>query len=167
MIGRLVAALIISYILFLLPYLLSALMIMIFSTILVLIVLLAAIISAMVSGFLLRGSYSIIPPLAGSVASLLTNHFSGELWAISSQVYLEWPYWTLSFLASPLLAILVASLKAEEEAEREARTVMTVGPETEVAEEEMGLIECPTCSGQIPSDSIYCPLCGSRVAEEG
>lgn len=127
-------------------------------------VFMAAIISAVISGLLLHGSYSIIPPLMGSAASLLTNHLSGVFLGSSAQVYLDWTYWALSFLASPALALLVASARAERKAKQEVEEV--VRPEVEITEEEMELIECPACGGQIPSDSIYCPLCGSKVAEE-
>lgn len=167
LIGKLAAASLTSYILFLLPYLLSVLMM--FPMILILVILLAAIVSAIISGLLLYGAYSIISPLAGSLASLLTNHLSEIFLGISAQVYLDWPYWALSFLASPVLAFLIASLRAERRVEREVEAAAAeevVKLETEAAEEEMELIECPACGGQIPSDSIYCPLCGSRVAEE-
>ncbi len=125
-------------------------------------VLLVAMVSAAISGFLIHGSRSIIPPLAGSAASLLTNHISEGLLNISSQVYLDWPYWALGFLASPALALLVADIMAERKVKQEAESVELVKPEIE----EVELMECPACGGQIPSDSIYCPLCGSRVAEE-
>jgi len=75
----------------------------------------------------------------------------------------------LGFIASPALALLVAELRAERGIEREVEvaTVEEVARlEAEIAEEEVELIECPSCGRQIPSDSIYCPLCGSRVAEE-
>ena len=92
LISRLVAASIASYILFLLPYLVSVFL-MIQPMILNVMVLLVAMVSAAISGFLIHGSRSIIPPLAGSAASLLTNHISEGLLNISSQVYLDWPYW--------------------------------------------------------------------------
>ncbi|MEM1655469.1 MAG: zinc ribbon domain-containing protein [Nitrososphaerota archaeon] len=161
LISRLVAASIASYILFLLPYLVSVFL-MIQPMILNVMVLLVAMVSAAISGFLIHGSRSIIPPLAGSAASLLTNHISEGLLNISSQVYLDWPYWALGFLASPALALLVADIMAERKVKQEAESVELVKPEIE----EVELMECPACGGQIPSDSIYCPLCGSRVAEE-
>ncbi|MEM0329174.1 MAG: hypothetical protein QXW02_02175 [Nitrososphaerota archaeon] len=164
LISRLVTASIASYILFLLPYLVSVFL-MIQPMILNVMVLLAAMVSAAISGFLIHGSRSIIPPLAGSAVSLLTNHISGALLNISSQVYLNWPYWALGFLASPALALLVADIMAERKVKHEAEAVELVKPEIEAAEE-VELMECPACGGQIPSDSIYCPLCGSKVAEE-
>jgi hypothetical protein len=151
LIGKLAAASIISYLLFLLPYLLSALTGS--SVILVLIIMFVAVVSAIISSLLLRGFHSIIPPLSGSAASFLTNYFSGLFLAASSQVYFDWPYWALGLIASPALSFLIAELKAEREVEV-------------AAVEEVKLIECPSCGGQIPSDSIYCPLCGSKVAEE-
>lgn len=162
MIGRLAAASIISYLLFLLPYMLSALTLS--PLILVLIIMFAAITSAIISGLLLRGLYPIISPLSGSAASFLTNYFSGLFLASSSQVYFDWPYWLLSFIASPALSLLIAELRAERLVEV-AAVEEVERPEAEMAEE-VELIECPACGGQIPSDSIYCPLCGSKVAEE-
>ena len=166
MIGRFAAASIISYLLFLLPYMLSALTSS--YMILVIIIMSAAIASAIISGLLIRSHYSIIPPLLGSAASFLTNYLSGLFLAASSRVYLDWPYLALGFIASPALALLVSELRAERGIEREVEVAAVeeaARPEAEIVEE-MELIECPSCGRQIPSDSIYCPLCGSRVAEE-
>jgi DNA-directed RNA polymerase subunit RPC12/RpoP len=157
LIGRVVAASIISYLFFLLPALTGSLTIIF-----------AAIASAIISGLLLHGLHSLIPPLSGSAASFLTNYFSELFLSTSSQVYFNWPYWALGFLASPALAFLVAEFKAERRAEREievAAVEEAARPKAEIAEE-VEFIKCPSCGGQIPSDSIYCPLCGSKVAEE-
>ncbi|MCF3653821.1 MAG: zinc ribbon domain-containing protein [Aigarchaeota archaeon] len=167
MIGRFAATSIISYLLFLLPYILSALTSS--YMVLVIIIMSAAIASAIISGLLIRSHYSIIPPLSGSAASFLTNYLSGLFLAASSRVYFDWPYLALGLIASPALALLVAELRAERGIEREVEVAAVeeaARPEAEMAEEEVELIECPSCGRQIPSDSIYCPLCGSRVAEE-
>ena len=163
LIGRLVAVSIISYLLFLLPYLLSTLTSS--YIILVIIIMFAAIVSGTISGLMIRGRYSIIPPVSGFAAAFLTNYLSGLFLAASSRVYFDWPYWVLGLIASPALALLITDLRAEREVEV-AAVEEAVRPEAEVAEEEVELIECPSCGGQIPSDSIYCPLCGSKVAEE-
>ncbi len=162
LIGRLVAVSIISYLLFLLPYLLSTLTSS--YIVLVIIIMLAAIVSGTISGLMIRGRYSIIPPVSGFAAAFLTNYLSGLFLAASSRVYFDWPYWVLGLIASPALALLITDLRAEREVEV-AAVKEAVRPEAEVAEEEVELIECPSCGGQIPSDSIYCPLCGSKVAE--
>lgn len=167
LIGRLVAVSIISYLFSLLPYLLSTLTSS--YIILVIIIMFAAIVSGTISGLMIRGRYSIIPPVSGFAAAFLTNYLSGLFLAASSQVYFDWPYWVLGLIASPALALLITDLRAEREVEREVEVAAVeeaVRPEAEVAEEEIELIECPSCGGQIPSDSIYCPLCGSKVAEE-
>jgi DNA-directed RNA polymerase subunit RPC12/RpoP len=118
---------------------------------------------------MIRGRYSIIPPISGSAAAFLTNYLSGLFLTASSRVYFDWPYWVLGLIASPALALLITDLKAKREVEREVEVAAVeeaARPEAEMAEEEVELIECPSCGGQIPSDSIYCPLCGSKVAEE-
>ena len=165
MVSRIAAISIASYILFLLPYMLSALTS--FAAIPLppgFIMVLVSIISAILSGLLIHGLHSIIPPITGSAASFLTNYLSEVFLGISSQVYFSWIYLVLGFLASPALAFLVVSLRAGRKVE-----VAVVGEVVEPAVEaveEISLITCPACGEHIPSDSIYCPLCGSRIVEE-
>ena len=59
-------------------------------------------------------------------------------------------------------------VRAEEIPKKEERPPERVEEEIARVEEapKPELIKCPHCGQQIPSDSIFCPLCGERVRRE-
>ncbi|MCD6312631.1 MAG: zinc ribbon domain-containing protein [Thaumarchaeota archaeon] len=163
--GFILAALI-SYLIFLLPLFLSsvsyldpyALFTLIFT------LLLPAILAAAVSYMLTTSPYHFIAPLAGSLAAFLTNYVLKALSLTFSEVYLSWPYLIAVIVPPITTASLNKIVKARERAfprvEEEFEKLEEV-----VVSEEVELTTCPSCGRLIPSDSIYCPLCGERVKE--
>ncbi|MCD6313288.1 MAG: zinc ribbon domain-containing protein, partial [Thaumarchaeota archaeon] len=76
----------------------------------------------------------------------------------------SWPY-LIAVIVSPVTAASLNKImkawervfpRAEEELE---------GLEEVMVSEEVELTMCPSCGRLIPSDSVYCPLCGERVKE--
>jgi len=59
-------------------------------------------------------------------------------------------------------------VRAEEIPKKEERRLERVEEEIARVEEapKPELIRCPHCGRQIPSDSIFCPLCGQKVRRE-
>ena len=60
----------------------------------------------------------------------------------------------------------VEEVKVEEEVRAEEIPKKEERPPERVEEPKPELIKCPHCGQQIPSDSIFGPLCGERVRRE-
>ncbi len=117
--------------------------------------------------------------------SLISTAFTGEAWegftlslvagvaaAASSLILtltlklppLPTPQLLISVGGAPLLTLILRStLKVEAPVQEEVSESREAEVEEKPAEEAEKLITCPSCGRPIPHDSIYCPLCGSRV----
>lgn len=153
----------ISYLIFLLPLFLSSVSYVdpYAPFTLTFLLLLPAISSAMISYILAASPYHPIPPLAGSLMAFLTNYILKTFNLAFSEVYLSWPY-LIAVIVSPITA---ASLSKLMKARGKAFPRIEEEFEEAVVSEEVELTACPRCGRMIPSDSIYCPLCGERVEE--
>jgi len=115
-------------------------------------------------------------PAIGGFIAYLTNHILSAYREVIPLSYSE-IYYSVAYPLSVLIAVLLSTafsftlarasaageeLKVEkgEEAEVEGEKIMAE------KRREVELINCPHCGQQIPSDSIYCPLCGGKVKEE-
>ncbi|RLG03896.1 MAG: hypothetical protein DRN54_02105 [Thaumarchaeota archaeon] len=157
----------ISYLIFLLPLLLSTISYLApyapFTLLFTL--LLPAVLAAMISCMLAASPYHLISPLAGGSAAFLTNYLLKTLNLAFSEVYLSWPY-LMAIIVSMITALsLNKIMKAREKAFPRVEEELEELEET-VVSEEIELTMCPSCGRPIPSDSVYCPLCGERVKEE-
>ena len=153
---------------------------------------LAMLISAIPSSILLKNSnISFLPPLIGGSISLLILILLSSTQAIPSDLtspYLQLYYMITAVIASGLSITLsriypkpvvkgveeVREVKVEEEVKAEEIVKKEEKPPERV-EEEMARIEetpkpkfikCPHCGRSIPSDSIFCPLCGGKIGEK-
>ena len=154
---------------------------------------LAMLISAIPSSILLKNSnISFLPPLIGGSISLLIPLILSSIQVISLDLFSQYlqPHYMIYYviivvMASGLSITLsrlypkpvvegVEEVKVEEEVraeeipEKEERPPERVEEEIARVEEapKPELIKCPHCGQQIPSDSIFCPLCGERVRRE-
>ncbi len=166
MVREIIITVLISYLIFLLPLFLSSISYLdpYAPFTLIFMLLLPAILAAMISYMFTASPYHPIPPLAGSLAAFLTNYVLKTLNLTFSEVYLSWPY-LIAVIVSPVTAASLNKImkawervfpRAEEELE---------GLEEVMVSEEVELTTCPSCGRLIPSDSVYCPLCGERVKE--
>ena len=150
---------------------------------------LAMVISAISSSILLRNlNISFLPPLIGGSIPPLILILLSNAQLISPDLasqYLQPYYLIILTIASGLSIALskirpktaitgVREVKVEEEVKAE-ETIEEEAKPPERAEEEIAkveeapkpeLIKCPHCGQLIPSDSIFCPLCGGRIRGE-
>ena len=137
-----------------------------------------AILAAIIPSLLnIRKVGATIAPATGGLTAYLTNHILSVYQEIIPLSYSD-VYYSIAYPLSVLAAILLSaassfmlekSLAAGEELKVEKGEEAEVEEEEVMAEEkrkEVELITCPHCGQQIPSDSIYCPLCGGKVKEE-
>ena len=153
---------------------------------------LAMLISAIPSSILLKNSnISFLPPLiGGSISLLISMLLSGtqvvppDLFSRCLRPEYMMYYVIMLGIASGLSITLsriypkpavkgveevkVEEARAEEVVEREERPPERVEEEIAKAEEapKPELIKCPHCGKLIPSDSIFCPLCGEKIGGE-
>jgi len=152
---------------------------------------LVMLISAIPSSILLKNSnISFLPPLVGGLISLLILILLSNAQIISPDLAsscLQPYYMIMVIIASGLSFILsriytkpvikgieevkevkVEETKAEEIAEEVERPPEKIEEETVKIEEapELKFIKCPHCGQSIPSDSIFCPLCGGKIGEK-
>ena len=154
---------------------------------------LAMLISAISSSILLKNSnISFLPPLIGGSISLLIPILLSNIQVISLDLFSQ--YLQLHYMIYHVIIVVMASglslilsrlypkpvvegveevkveeeVRAEEIPKREERPPERVEEEIARVEEapKPELIKCPHCGQQIPSDSIFCPLCGERVRRE-
>ena len=153
---------------------------------------LAMLISAIPSSILLKNSnISFLPPLIGGLVSLLILMLLSSVQAISpdfTTLYLQ-PYYMIIVVIASGLSIALSKIYPkpvakgveeikEVEVKEDVRTEEIVKKEEkppERVEEEMARIEeppkpkfikCPHCGRSIPSDSVFCPLCGGKIGEK-
>lgn len=152
---------------------------------------LTMIVSAIPSGILLKNSnISFLPPLIGGLISLLILISLSSAQIISPDLaspYLQ-PYYTiiviitsgLSFTLSriypkPVVGgveevekVELEEVKAKEIVEKEKKPPEKIEEEVTKIEEtpKLKFIKCPHCGRSIPSDSIFCPLCGEKIGEK-
>ena len=150
---------------------------------------LAMLISAISSSILLRNSnISFLPPLIGGSISPLILMLLSNAQVISpdfASQYLQ-PYYLIILTITSGLSITLSKIhpktaitgvrevevegevKAEEIIEEEAKPPERAEEEIAKVEEapKPELIKCPHCGRLIPSDSIFCPLCGGRIRGE-
>jgi len=153
----------------------------------------AMLISAISSSILLENSnISFLPPLVGGSISLLIPVLLSSIQVISLDLFSQYLqphymiYHVIAIVAASGLSIALSRMypkpvmegveevkveeevRAEEIPEKEERPPERVEEEIARVEEapKPELIKCPHCGQQIPSDSIFCPLCGERVRRE-
>ncbi len=76
------------------------------------------------------------------------------------------PQLLISVGGAPILALLIRQFLEEAQPPEESvegGELKEVEVSEKPAEKKLELIQCPSCGKLIPHDSIYCPLCGSRV----
>jgi len=153
---------------------------------------LAMLVSAISSSILLKNSnISFLPPLIGGSISLLISMLLSRTQVVSPDLFSR--YLQLQYMMYYVITVGIASglsitlsriyprpavksieevkveeARAEEVVEREERPLEGVEEEIAKAEEapKPELIKCPHCGRLIPSDSIFCPLCGERIRGE-
>lgn len=167
MTGRLAAASAASYILLLIPLIASRFLDLSPEQItdLILFLIVPSILSAIASCLLKPGKLgAVTAPAIGGSAAYLTNHLITSLVSHPcSRMY--------NSVAYPLIvgaAVIISAAITFSEAQVSAAEGMLKAEvlEGEVMAEEAEFTTCPHCRRRIPGDSIYCPLCGSRVREE-
>ncbi|MCX8187913.1 MAG: zinc ribbon domain-containing protein [Nitrososphaeria archaeon] len=119
------------------------------------------ILTAVISNILIRSpKLSPLPPIIGGLLALLTSHLLlGHPPNLPSQTS-TYIYYSASTFASGAIALILSLLRR---GERPREVAEEVGVE-EVVEELV--LRCPHCEREIPSDSIFCPLCGGKLREE-
>ena len=153
---------------------------------------LAMLVSAIPSSILLKNSnISFLPPLIGGSISLLISMLLSKTQVVPPDLFSRClrPEYMMYYvimvgIASGLSITLsriypkpavkgveevkVEEARAEEVVEREERPPERVEEEIAKAEEapKPELIKCPHCGKLIPSDSIFCPLCGEKIGGE-
>ena len=153
-----------SYLLFILPLLASQIEQIDFYISFILLASSAA--SAVISGLLTASTYSFASPLIGGLAAFITNYLLEIFSALSSSLYFSWLYLSLTFIASPTIAFAIGRTRKKPLPMVEEVPGTEEAGAAEMVEEKIELIICPSCGQRIPSGSIYCPLCGAKVAEE-
>ena len=149
---------------------------------------LAMLISAISSSILLRNlNISFLPPLIGGSIPPLILILLSNAQVISPDLasqYLQ-PYYLIILAIASGLSITLSKIhpktaitgvrEVEVEGEVKAEEIIEEAKPPERAEEEIAkveeapkpeLIKCPHCGQLIPSDSIFCPLCGERIQGE-
>lgn len=162
--SRFFAALIASYALFLLLPLSCQIMglnLFINGATLMFFMIIPMILAAIISGILVvNPKSSLASPIIGGLAALITAHiFFGYLPDPFSSVFVYYSIqYFISIFASGAIASIFSYLRKPRE--RGEAVVEVREKETEKT------IECPYCRREIPADSIFCPLCGSKIKEE-
>ena len=181
MTNKLAAAGVASYILFLLPLIGSQFLDLSADSLADLFFFLfaPAALAAITPSFLKLGRIgAVIAPAIGGAMAYFTNHLLSAYWESISLNYSD-IYYSVAYPLGVGVAIILSAvvsllsnrapateegLKVEVSEKAEVREEETMVEEKRKAEAE--LMSCPHCGQQIPSDSIYCPLCGGKVKEE-